>query len=406
MLKIYLASLRVAIAIVCVGISLIFASRMLGLVPQSAADNGRAMMRLIAFFIVGGVSAYTLLVVRLIGSFEVTQVVTDRVRQSLDALSEGLIVTDENEKIVLANRSFCETVGLSDEQLIGRKISSLTWVCSRSTTAADYPWSRAHHEQKRQTDQLMRYRHLDGSYRFLSINASPIAANDTNPGGVLATFRDVTLVEEHRAEVEQMLQMLRRSREEISSQNRELQILASKDALTGCLNRRALFEKFDSLWNDRRDSELSIACLMIDNDHFKQVNDRYGHSVGDQVLRTVSAILNESFDEHTLVCRYGGEEFCVVIPLIKVEDAAHIAEQTRVRISRYQMTELSELKLSVSIGVSHASFGATNPQSLINQADCALYEAKGNGRNQINVFGTPNQYRERNRCAEYHDLSR
>ncbi|WP_372722960.1 diguanylate cyclase [Novipirellula sp.] len=389
MLRIYFASLKVAIAIVCVGISLILGSKFLGLIPESLHDNGRAIMRLIAFFIVGGIAAYTLLVVRLFGSFEVTQVVTDRVRKSLDALAEGLVIMDDASRIVLANRSFCDTIGLGSEELVGRRLDSLGWVCSRSATSEDFPWARAMSENKRYIDQLMRYQHPDGSYRFLAINASPVDNSTSDTGGVLATFRDVTAVEEHRAEVERLLQMLRNSREEISNKNRELQVLATQDALTGCLNRRALFEQFDSIWKTLNRAQPMLACLMVDNDHFKQVNDTYGHHVGDEVLKAVAKILRDSFQRPAVVCRYGGEEFCILMPGASVQEAIEAAEVARRAVAEQSFDDQPDLKISASIGVSHLQFDADDPQSLINQADCALYVAKHQGRNRVVVYGEP-----------------
>ena len=91
----------------------------------------------------------------------------------------------------------------------------------------------------------MRYQLPDGSFRFFSINCSRIESSQSQLYGALATFRDVTTVEEHRAELEHMLALLRNSRDEISSKNRELEMLATKDALTGCWNRRALFQELE-----------------------------------------------------------------------------------------------------------------------------------------------------------------
>ncbi|WP_442508928.1 diguanylate cyclase [Novipirellula sp. SH528] len=389
MLRIYFASLKVAIAIVCVGISLILGSKFLGLIPESLHDNGRAFMRLVAFFIVGGIAAYTLLVVRLFGSFEVTQVVTDRVRKSLDALAEGLVIMDDANRIVLANRSFCDTIGLTAEELVGQRLNSLGWVCSRSSTSEDFPWARAMSENKRHVDQLMRYQHPDGSFRFLAINASPVDDNTSDEGGVLATFRDVTAVEEHRAEVERLLQMLRNSREEMSNKNRELQVLATQDALTGCVNRRALFERFDSIWTTLNRAQPMLACLMVDNDHFKQVNDTYGHQVGDEVLKAVAQILRDSFRAPAVVCRYGGEEFCILMPGVSLDEATKAGEIARQGVAAQQFEDQPELRISASIGVSHLQFGADDALALINQADCALYVAKHQGRNRVVVYGEP-----------------
>ncbi len=344
------------------------------------------LIRLIAFFVVVGLCVYTLFVVAMMGSFEATQVAPDRIRQALDTLSEGLLVMDEWERIILANRSFCETVGASQQELLGRRASELPWICSEIAGCEDFPWNRAIRHATPQIEQLMRYQLPGGECRFFSINSSPISPSDSKRRGALATFRDVTEVEQHRAELEQMLAMLRNSRDEISSKNRELEILANQDSLTGCLNRRALFEQFEAAWNQPRRDREPIACLMIDNDDFKQVNDTYGHQIGDQVLCAVAEVIQASFPAPALVCRYGGEEFCVILPETPLDRAHQQAEAVREAIERIELEQTTELKLTVSIGVSSTELRASEPQELIQQADSSLYVAKRGGRNQVVVF--------------------
>ncbi len=318
-----------------------------------------------------------------IGSTHVCEAAPDRIRQALDTLSEGLLIIDERERIILANRSFCDTVGVNPYKLLGRRASELPWICS-THAANDFPWTRAINEGTQQIEQLMRYQLPTGEYRFFSINASPISTPDSPRRGALATFRDVTEGEQHRAELERMLAMLRNSRDEISSKNRELEILATQDALTGCLNRRALFERFETLWKEV--SYLPIACLMIDNDHFKQVNDTYGHQVGDDVLRIVARLIQETFAAPALVCRYGGEEFCVIIPDADTDKACKLAEKARQAIEEARLDDPEDLKLTVSIGVSTSTYEAVDPQALIQQADKCLYIAKRQGRNRVIAF--------------------
>jgi diguanylate cyclase (GGDEF)-like protein/PAS domain S-box-containing protein/putative nucleotidyltransferase with HDIG domain len=344
------------------------------------------LVRLLAFFVVVGVSAYFVFVIRMMGSFEVTQVVPDRVRQALDTLAEGLLVMDEHERIVLANQSFSKTVGLSQETLIGQRAGSLPWVCSESATAQDLPWVRAIRDSRPQTEQLMRYQLPDGTFRFFSINSSPIESSASALRGALATFRDVTQFEEHRAELEQMLAMLRNSRDEVNTKNRELEILAAQDALTGCLNRRAFFAAFETLWREARQEKAVMTSLMIDIDHFKRVNDQFGHHVGDQVLRQVARALKQTFPPPSMVCRYGGEEFCVTLPDTDLESAAEQADVLRTMIENIRLDQPAALRLTVSIGVSGSQQGACEPQELINQADKCLYIAKGSGRNRVVCF--------------------
>lgn len=341
------------------------------------------MLRLVGFFFVAGLFVYTFFVARLMGVFSSVQVVPDRVRQALDTLAEGLLVLDEQEKIILANHAFSKTVGIAPEQLAGRKAGSLAWICNDDGGVCDFPWTRAISASSPQTEQMLRYRLDDKRERIFSINSAPIQASDGCHRGALVTLRDVTHVEEHRAELETMLAMLRSSRDEISRKNRELEILATQDALTGCLNRRAFFDRFGIAFRFSKQTGSPLSCIMVDNDHFKSVNDTYGHHIGDEVLREVAKILHKLHREMHLVCRYGGEEFCILLPGLDLDEAAEAAERIRKAIMAIRLTEPAELRLTASLGVSELRFGANDPQEMINQADMCLYMAKRQGRNQV-----------------------
>ncbi len=309
-----------------------------------------------------------------------------RVRHSIDMLSEGLLVMDKREKIILTNRAFQKMTGLKTDQLIGKSVSSLSWDCSEVTRKSDFPWIRARDESQSQIEQLMRFQMPDGAYRFFSINSSPVESPDEDLRDVLSTFRDVTDSEQHRAQTEHMLAMLKSSRDEVRLKNRELQILATQDAMTGCLNRRAFFEQVEDLWQDVSQNDGELACLMLDCDHFKNVNDQYGHQAGDDVLRLVSSILSDAFAETALVCRYGGEEFCIVIQNHWIGSIVEQANMVRERIRSLKIDKYPRLLISVSIGISDLRCEAHCPQELINQADRALYGAKRGGRNTVVTY--------------------
>ncbi len=342
------------------------------------------LIRMLTFFCVSGIFAYTFFVIRVLRLFHRTQVVPDRVRQALDTLAEGLLVLDEKGRIVLANHVFCETVGISSDDLMHRSASELSWVAS-NLDGNTYPWSRAIGESTLQSEQMLRYRLANGEQRIFSVNAAPLG-KDGSQRGALVSFRDVTHVEENRVELEKMLSLLRSSRDEIKRKNGELEILATQDALTGCLNRRAFFEQFDRKWGEACTQGSDLACVMIDIDHFKSVNDTYGHHTGDDVLRHVSRVIRELHEGQGVVCRYGGEEFCIVFPAFDLDRAIVEAEKTRIAISEIVLEDRAELRLTASIGVSEMQFDAHDPQALINQADVCLYVAKRGGRNQVIAY--------------------
>ncbi|WP_231615521.1 diguanylate cyclase [Novipirellula artificiosorum] len=345
-----------------------------------------SIYRLVGFFVLAGLASYTLFVAKIMGVFSKTQVVPDRVRQALDTLAEGLLVLDEKGRIVLANRAFADTVGMSSEELALQSASEMAWSLPTGSEHPEvYPWMAAIENGELQSEQMLRYRLADGRNRIFSVNAAPLGGDDQQRGA-LATFRDVTHVEEHREELERMLGMLRSSRDEIERKNGELEILATQDALTGCLNRRAFFERFEKLWREAKAEESPLACIMIDNDHFKNVNDTYGHHVGDEVLRRVSKTIRDMHQHHGLVCRYGGEEFCVVLPGLSLRQAITEAERTREAIASITFADPAELRLTASIGVSELRFNPVDTQELINQADACLYVAKREGRNRVIAY--------------------
>ena len=352
--------------------------------PNDLASTwmGTPVIPLLSFFIGTGLVVYTFFVTRILGIFRGTQVVPDRVRQALDTLAEGLLVLDERARIILANRAFADTTGISSDELSSHHADELGWVTEEEESETPLPWTRAINESANQTEQMLRYQLPDGSQRIFSVNAAPLGS-DGSRRGALATFRDVTHVEEHRVELENMLSLLRNSRDEIKRKNGELEILATQDALTGCLNRRAFFERFERLWADAKQNAAHLATVMVDIDHFKSVNDTYGHQVGDDVLRAVSKAIRDRFSEKGLVCRYGGEEFCIALMDCSLVDAMALAEQLRKDVAAIIFEDPAELKLTASLGVSELRFDPENIQEMITQADLCLYKAKASGRNCV-----------------------
>ncbi len=173
---------------------------------------------------------------------------------------------------------------------------------------------------------------------------------------------------------------------EILRQNKELERLASRDPLTGCLNRRAFYTAFEHVFAESRTRGSELCCLMIDIDHFKRINDQFGHAVGDQAIQSVANCLCTGLRLTDTVGRYGGEEFCLMFPNTTITEASDLAERLRIRIGTEasdRMRMVSGLAITVSIGVSAMKLGARTALELIDQADKALYAAKEGGRNCV-----------------------
>ncbi|QDV62962.1 diguanylate cyclase [Crateriforma conspicua] len=347
--------------------------------------TSRSLFPLTLYVGFAGLFAYFTVMAKIMGAFTGSQVVPDRVRGALDTLAEGLLLLDDKGHIVLANQAFLSCTGSVASEVRDRKIDELPWVHDADSNEDQHPWLRSIQSSESITTSIQRYRISSGEVRVFSVNTAPIGG-DNSKRGALVTLRDVTHIEAHRAEQERMLSMLRSSRDEIRRKNRELELLATRDSLTNCLNRRAFFERFETLYSTATSNGTTLACLMFDNDHFKSVNDNYGHHIGDEVLRKVSKTIRDRHESRHLVCRYGGEEFCVVMPGCDLQHAIHEAEETRRAIMEIRLDDPAELRLTASIGVSELVNDPADPQELINQADACLYIAKQRGRNRVVAY--------------------
>jgi diguanylate cyclase (GGDEF)-like protein len=169
----------------------------------------------------------------------------------------------------------------------------------------------------------------------------------------------------------------------------ELERLAALDGLTGVYNRRFGVERLREEFARSVRSDAPIGVAMIDLDHFKAVNDTYGHLVGDRVLRRVAEAVQKDLREGDSLIRYGGEEFLAILPGASVRDAAGIAERIRRRCGDLAIeADGSEVKATVSIGVAgHPDVSVDGPEALVHAADEALYEAKSAGRDIVVVAG-------------------
>ncbi len=345
-------------------------------------------VRLVTFVSVSCFLLYVIFLSRMLRGLDPSQAVPNRVRSALNVLAEGLLVLDQNERIMLANRAFEETLGISSGELQGRPVSSLPWE-ERPSPAEPYPWSYALRKGNPQTGAILRLQTHGTDYRTFVVNAAPVRNPANAILGVVVCLEDVTPLERERDELNKALAQLEHSREEIRKQNEELRILATLDPLTACLNRRSFFEQFEVHWKTSQRYNFPVSCIMIDLDHFKTVNDNWGHAMGDEVLRRIAAALQKTMRDCDAICRYGGEEFCVLLPHVDVENACLAAERFRNAVIAL---DFEGFQVTASIGVSASTLGGNNPQELLQQADKSLYLAKYNGRNQCVRWDQADRY--------------
>ncbi len=376
--------------------------RLLG--QSFAASLSRSFLGLLFFVSASGFILYFLFIKRITRELDPRAVIPERVKSAFNALAEGLLILDERENIVLANTAFTEKVQRPVETLVGVKASTLAWKVN-SPIENEFPWHRSIKEQERQIGIPLRFQSSDDKIRTFMVNAAPIRDAEGKVRGVLATFDDMTNLEKKHTELKQTIGQLYKSQEQLLDKTLELEYLATRDPLTGCLNRRAFLEKYEEAFSNATNQGSAFACLMMDLDHFKLINDRYGHASGDKVLKYVAETIRSNSRPGDLMGRYGGEEFCLALPDTDVKQAIEFAEHLRKEIHLHAPADLKpSVRITASLGVAELTEDIAGFSDLINRADKALYLAKEAGRNRIIQWQPQHLNRNPLLADEYEDL--
>jgi diguanylate cyclase (GGDEF)-like protein/PAS domain S-box-containing protein len=283
-------------------------------------------------------------------------------RSILDNMLDTYYRTNAAGELVRASASAEKLLGYKPEELIGMKLGDFYATTGDrdrflATLAANGGVVR-HYEAP--------LKRRDGSLVWVSTNARVLIGADGKPDGVEGTTRDIT--------------EFRRAQEHIH-------FMAHHDALTELPNRRFFKERVDRLITRGDRGKGLIALLFVDLDHFKDINDNYGHEVGDEVLRSVAQRLVADVRETDVVCRHGGDEF--LIALGEFQDRASLLKQVeRVMhaINGSYSTNTMRFDVSCTIGVAVYPHDGLDCETLMRRADYALYQAKGEGRRRYALF--------------------
>ncbi|MDJ0832385.1 MAG: diguanylate cyclase [Gammaproteobacteria bacterium] len=234
-------------------------------------------------------------------------------------------------------------------------------------------------------DLTRKVRQLDDARGFIPIMAITAQADaDLRLSLFQASVSDFIqkpiLVDELLVRVKNLITN-KRLLDKVHDQRRELFTLATTDKLTGCQNRHSLMEYAAKFISQAIRHQFAVSLMVIDLDHFKQINDTHGHAVGDIVLQEIGRLLNDSFREGDMVARFGGEEFVVLLDHTSLQQGLRVAEKLRQKIEDLQP---HQLPVSASIGIASLEPGMDlNFETLFHNADLGVYQAKENGRNQV-----------------------
>ena len=357
--------------------------------PQNWRDwLGTPLVALTLIVVPVGFLAFYLYIRRTLQYLDPSAAIPDRVRVAFDALTEGVTVIDNAGRIMLHNRAFRQLQPGSDDVLLGKRLSDIPWLACANKEAIP-PWEYVLTHQAQPNEQLFNIATLGGGPIRVNVKASPIKDGQYKLRGCMVTFYDVTELHLANETMRETMNALEISRVQIEQKNEDLLYLATRDPLTGCLNRRAFFDRAAPIFQKQLHEAQNIACIMTDIDFFKNVNDTYGHSVGDKVIAAVAHTFAAHLRENDLLCRYGGEEFCIVLPGSSEDRAMEIAERLRAHVEKAcgeNIIPSETLQITSSFGVASLKSGAYDLSELIELADFALYTSKQHGRNRVTLW--------------------
>jgi diguanylate cyclase (GGDEF)-like protein/PAS domain S-box-containing protein len=359
--------------------------------PQTVWD-WLAQSKVLAFFlvIIGGITLFSFYLRKIFVYLDPSSVIPDRVSAAFDNFSEGVMMVDKTGRIMLANKTLRSWVEDKNNPLFGKSSKDLTWLKSAlREDPKNYPWIKAMAMQDAINGWQLEFQKVNGETIKAVLNCSPIQDASKNVRGCLVTFDNVTEIERVNNELKLTMDQLYTSQLEIEKQNTDLIELATRDSLTSCLNRRAFFENAEKTFAIHTLKKRPLVCIMTDIDHFKSFNDTHGHAVGDKVLVAFAKTLYAGLRSEDLLCRYGGEEFCILLPDATPEMAMEIAERLRSEVELRAGSSIRgslDLKITASFGVAILNKDIETFKTMLDKSDQALYVAKRSGRNCVKLW--------------------
>ena len=288
----------------------------------------------------------------------------ERYRRIVQTAQEGIWQIDAANCTTFVNARMAEMLGYTGEEMVGKSLFTFMDEEWRNTAMGG---NSEGYLPERAEQHDLKFRRRDGSELWALISTNSILDEQGRYAGALAMVADIT-------DRKRMEETLRR--------------LATQDSLTGLFNRRYFFAVAKREFQRSQRYGHPLALLLLDIDYFKRINDSYGHRAGDQVLRTVAGVLREGLRQVDIPCRYGGEEFVMLLPETPLDTATAVALRLGATLAETPIpTEKGPVPVTVSIGVAALLNGENlTLDLLLERADQAMYGAKQAGRNRVQVW--------------------
>jgi diguanylate cyclase (GGDEF)-like protein len=289
-------------------------------------------------------------------------------RDALENVEDGVLLLDRDLNASFMNRRMRRFWEVSEQEAAGHPTYASLVSRAQRASAPDLPPGEL---TKFPAKRIAEVKAGDHVRDLQTPDGRRIRAHCTtmSSGGRMLTYVDIT---------------------DLTNKAAMLERLATTDPLTGLYNRRHFLGALDAEWSRFQRYYRSVSVLMLDIDHFKSVNDRYGHAVGDEAIKAVAAACNEGKRKSDLVGRIGGEEFAILLPETSLSRATLVAERIRkramaIRLNAHQI----QFGVTVSIGIAEAAVSMSGIDALMGAADQALYQAKAEGRNRCIAWKPP-----------------
>jgi diguanylate cyclase (GGDEF)-like protein len=297
----------------------------------------------------------------------------------VEQMLDGMIVLDDQQRIIDINPSARKMITRGDDIKIGDNLSPyLPEFCSAMSGT-----------KNQSKTQILSFHETSNNLRYVDVRFTIIKGIKAGTNCSLLILRDITKRKTVEDSLNRANQELERRIEEIQKLQHQLREESIRDPLTNLYNRRYLEDSLNREFARAHRDRYPISIIMADIDHFKRVNDTFGHGVGDYVLQQLSQLLISSFRLEDIVCRYGGEEFIIVMPATTAETAYIRTENLRRTLDETVMDISGQkVQITLSAGVAVYPDDGSTVDEVIKVADRALYQAKSAGRNRV-IAGPP-----------------